>query len=114
VVLTTGRTGQDCQSSHEIIGRAVGDAVTVGTISGWLVWVGKGNGVDGTSVAMACVPQATRRNPRNPDMRRRKYFTGITHLIPLTAYPAIIGGAAKTNSEGGESFNKGGGSMTPT
>ena len=27
-----------------------------------------------------------------------------TLVIPLTAYPAIAGGAAKTNSEGGESF----------
>jgi hypothetical protein len=27
---------------------------------------------------------------------------------PLTAYPAIARGAAKTNSEGGESFNKAG------
>jgi hypothetical protein len=26
------------------------------------------------------------------------------HIMPLTANPAIAGGAAKTNSEGGESF----------
>jgi hypothetical protein len=38
----------------------------------------------------------------------------MERLYRLTAYPAIAGGAAKTNSEGGESFQLAGSSMKPT
>jgi hypothetical protein len=36
---------------------------------------------------------------------------GHVKAIKLTAYPAIIGGAAKTNSEGGESYQLAGSLM---
>jgi hypothetical protein len=101
---TTGTTGHDSQLSHEITCRAVGDFVTVGIISGLLVLFDIMDGCNGISVGVACVPQATRKNPRILDVRKRKYFTGIMHLIPLTAYPAIAGGAAKDQLRGRREF----------
>ena len=48
-----------------------------------------------TFVGVACVPQAAVRNARKINISRRKVCTGIPLVIPLTAYPAIAGGAAK-------------------
>jgi hypothetical protein len=37
-------------------------------------------------------------------MRKRKFITEFAHLIPLTAYPAIAGGAAKDQLRGRREF----------
>jgi hypothetical protein len=96
--------GQGCQSSHERVGEGIGNISIVGGMSGVLVSGGK-VGVGGrTFMAVACVPQAAVRNTRKKNMRRREVCTGIPLVIPLTAYPAIIGGAAKDQLRGRREF----------
>jgi len=79
-----------------------------------LVFVG-GRNDNGVCVAVVTgAAHAAIRNVRKIAIEDKRVFTGIPHIMPLTAYPAIAGGAAKTNSEGGESFHKVGGFVSPT
>jgi len=79
-------------------------AVT-GIVTGRLVLVGDGEGVPVRSAIGAL--QADIASIRSVENRKREECTEIKYPVPiLTAYPAIARGAAKTNSEGGESFSK--------
>ena len=68
------------------------------------MFAGNVGGGNGAWVAVRCAAQEVRRTPKRPGKRKRKFFTGVAHLIPLTAYPAIAGVAAKDQLRGRREF----------